>query len=77
MLTDSRIAVVSEMLDDLKPAPKIQAAPNFRPGIEFDGFEGEATTPGYSDKPDFNAFLLDAGFDPDTIEIVGTPRTSR
>jgi hypothetical protein len=65
------------MLENLEPAPKLTATPNFRPGIEFDGFEGEATTPGYSDKPDFEAFLLDAGFDPSEIEIVGTPRTSR
>ena len=65
------------MLENLEPAPKLTATPNFRPGIEFDGFEGEATTPGYSDKPDFEAFLLDAGFDPNEIEIVGTPRTSR
>jgi hypothetical protein len=65
------------MLEQLEPAPKLTAQPNFRPAIEFDGFEGEATTPGYSDKPDFNEFLRDAGFDPEEIEIVGTPRTSR
>ena len=50
---------------------------NFRPGIEFDGNEGIATTPGYTDQPNFDAFLADAGFDPNEIEIVGTPRTSR
>jgi hypothetical protein len=65
------------MLEQLEPAPKITATPNFRPGIEFDGFEGEAVTPGYSDKPDFDTFLLDAGFDPSEIEIIGNPRTSR
>jgi len=65
------------VLEQLEPAPKLTAEPNFRPAIEFDGFEGEATTPGYSDKPDFNEFLRDAGFDPEEIEIVGTPRTSR
>ena len=65
------------VLEGLQPAEKVPATNNFRPGIEFDGFEGEATTPGYSDKPDFDAFLLDAGFDPEEIEIVGTPRTSR
>lgn len=65
------------MLDDLTPAPKIPANPNFRPGIEFDGTEGEAITPGYKDKPNFDEFLIDAGFDPAEIEIVGTPRTSR
>jgi hypothetical protein len=65
------------MLENLEPAPKIEAAPNFRPGIEFDGTEGTATTPGLKAKPDFNEFLIDAGFNPDDIEIVGTPRTSR
>jgi hypothetical protein len=65
------------MLENLEPAPKIEAAPNFRPGIEFDGTEGVATTPGLKAKPDFDEFLLDAGFNPDDIEIVGTPRTSR
>jgi hypothetical protein len=65
------------MLENLEPAPKIEAAPNFRPGIEFDGTEGTATTPGLKSKPDFDEFLLDAGFNPDEIEIVGTPRTSR
>jgi hypothetical protein len=65
------------MLDDLIPAPKIEASPNFRPGIEFDGTEGIATTPGLKDKPNFDEFLIDAGFNPDEIEIIGTPRTSR
>lgn len=65
------------MLENLEPAPKIEAAPNFRPGIEFDGTEGVATTPGLKAKPDFDEFLIDAGFNPDEIEIVGTPRTSR
>lgn len=65
------------MLENLQPAHRITSPQNFRPGVEFDGSEGVATTPGYSDKPDFDAFLLDAGFDPNEIEIVGTPRTSR
>ena len=65
------------MLDNLQPASRVTAPANFRPGIEFDGTEGIATTPGYTDQPNFDAFLLDAGFDPNEIEIVGTPRTSR
>ena len=65
------------MLENLQPADKVVAPPNFRPGIEFDGTEGTATTPGYTDAPNFDEFLLDAGFDPNEIEIVGTPRTSR
>jgi hypothetical protein len=65
------------MLDDLIPAPKIEASPNFRPGIEFDGTEGIATTPGLKDKPNFDEFLIDAGFNPEEIEIVGVPKTSR
>ena len=65
------------LLENLQPAPKITAPTGWNPAIEFDGSEGEATTPGYSDKPDFDQFLLDAGFDPAEIEIVGEPRTSR
>lgn len=65
------------MLDNLQPAGKVTAPMNFRPGIEFDGTEGVATTPGYTDQPNFDTFLLEAGFDPSEIEIVGTPRTSR
>lgn len=65
------------MLENLQPAEKVTAPQNFRPGIEFDGTEGTATTPGYADAPNFDEFLADAGFDPNEIEIVGTPRTSR
>ena len=65
------------MLENLQPAPKITAPQGWNPAIEFDGTEGTATTPGMEDKPDFDQFLLDAGFDPAEIEIVGEPRTSR
>jgi hypothetical protein len=66
------------MLDDLKPASKIKANPKFKPAIEFDGFEGEATTPGYTAEPEnFNEFLISAGFNPDEIEVIAPVRTSR
>jgi hypothetical protein len=66
------------MLENLQPAPKVEAPPQFRPGIEFDGTEGTATTPGYtSEQQNFDEFLIDAGLNPAEIEIVGTPRTSR
>ena len=65
------------MLENLQPAPKVTAPQGWNPAIEFDGTEGEATTPGLESKPDFDQFLLDAGFDPAEIEIVGEPRTSR
>lgn len=68
---------MSEILKNLKPASKITAPANFRPGVEFDGSEGTATTPGFATEPNFDEFLADAGFDPAEIEIVGTPRTSR
>ncbi len=64
------------MLENLQPAVKVELPPNIRVGIEFDGTEGVAQTPAL-DAPDFDTFLLDAGFNPDEIEIVGTPRTSR
>lgn len=66
------------MLENLKPAEKVQAPPKFRPGVEFDGHEGTATTPGYESEPqNFNEFLVDAGFDPDTIDVIPPVRTSR
>lgn len=66
------------MLENLQPAPRIDAPKNFRPSVEFDGTLGEATTPGYTVEPqNFDEFLIEAGFNPDEIEIVGTPRTSR
>lgn len=63
----------------LPPAPKVEPPKGWRPAVELDGDEGWAVTPGIpaDDKPDFDAFLLDAGFDPAEVEIVGTPRTSR
>lgn len=64
------------MLDDLRPAQRIESPSNFRPGIEFDGTQGTATTPPLPSQ-NFDEFLIDAGFDPNEIEIVGTPRTSR
>jgi hypothetical protein len=67
------------VLDDLTPAPKITAPKDWKPAIEFDGTNGEATLPALADdqKPDFDQFLIEAGFDPALIEIVGEPRTSR
>ena len=65
------------MLENLQPVEKVTAPSNFRPGIEFDGTEGVATTPGFLEAPNFDQFLLEAGFNPAEIEVVGTPRTSR
>lgn len=66
------------MLENLKPAPKVTAPTNFRPGVEFDGTEGTATTPGYSTEPqNFDEFLIDAGLNPEEIDIIPPVRTSR
>lgn len=67
------------MLEDLTPAPKIDAPNSWRPAVEFDGTNGEATTRGFlpDEQPNFDEFLVEAGFDPALIEIVGEPRTSR
>ncbi len=67
------------MLEGLEPTPKVTVPKEWRPAVEFDGTEGEATTQGFlpDEKPDFDQFLIEAGFDPETIEIVGEPRTSR
>lgn len=66
------------MLENLKPADKVALSATVRPGIEFDGIEGTATTPGYDSEPEnFNEFLLDAGLDPEGIEVIPPVRTSR
>ena len=66
------------MLDNLKPAEKITTPKDYRPGVEFDGNEGTATTPGYESEPDnFDEFLQDAGLDPDGIDVIPPVRTSR
>jgi hypothetical protein len=68
------------MLENLSnPAPKINPPSGWNPVVEFDGTEGIATLPPVQDdeKPNFDQFLVDAGFDPELIEIVGEPRTSR
>ncbi len=66
------------MLENLTPAKKIAAPANFRPGVEFDGTEGTAVTPGYTSEPqNFDEFLIEAGFDPAGIEVIPPMRTSR
>lgn len=61
------------------PAPKVTPPKGWTPAVELDGEDGWAVTPGFTqdEKPDFDQFLIDAGFDPSEITIVGTPRTSR
>lgn len=65
------------MLENLEPAKKITAPKEFRPGLEFDGNEGTATTEGLPEAPNFDEFLAERGYSPDEYEIVGTPRTSQ
>jgi hypothetical protein len=66
------------VLENLNPAPRVTAPTNFRPGVEFDGVEGTATTPGYATEPEnFDEFLVDAGLDPAGIEVIPPVRTSR
>ena len=66
------------MLENLEAARKVIVRNDVRPGIEFDGTDGVATTPGYATEPaNFDEFLIEAGFDPDTIEVIGDLRTSR
>jgi len=65
------------LLENLGPAPKVETPIGWKPAVEFDGFEGTATTPGLADGADFTDFLVEAGYSPDKYEVVGTPRTSR
>lgn len=65
------------MLENLKPAEKIEPTPFGRPGVIFDGNEGEATTP-YSESPSsFEEFIEAAGMNPEEYEVIGTPRVSK
>jgi hypothetical protein len=65
------------MLEELEPARKVHAPKDFRPGLDFDGNEGTATTEGLPEAPNFDEFLAERGYSPDEYEIVGTPRTSQ
>lgn len=66
------------MLENIEPAPPVIKKTRVRPAVEFDGKEGEATTPGYASEPEnFDDFLIDAGFDPSDIEVIPPMRTSR
>lgn len=64
------------VLENLEPAKRIDLPPHIKPGIEFDGTEGEAQTPAL-DSPNFDDWLRQAGFDPAEIEIIGEPRLSQ
>ena len=65
------------MLENLEPAKKIEPTPFGRPGVIFDGNEGEATTP-YSESPaTFEEFIEAAGMNPEEFEVIGTPRISK
>lgn len=67
------------MLENLNPAPKIEAPKDFRPALEFDGENGWAITPAIPGDtvPNFEEFLELQGFDPQKYEVYGNPRTSR
>lgn len=66
------------MLENLQAAERIRQPDNVKVGIEFDGQEGTAVTPGYDSEPEnFDEFLIDAGLDPSDIEVIPPVRTSR
>ncbi len=66
------------MLENLNPAPKVIVNKEFRPGVEFDGTTGIATTEGLTNQPNFDDFLRERGYDPAEYEVVGnTVRTSQ
>jgi hypothetical protein len=71
------VCALPDILGSLEPAPKIPAPQTFRPGVEFDGNEGTATTEGLPSQPNFDEFLRERGYPPEEYEVVGTPRTSQ
>ena len=61
------------MLENLEPAPKITAQPNVRPGIEFDGSLGTATTPGYTKEPEnFDELSVQISHPEDIVTFIET-----
>jgi len=60
------------VLENLQPAVKVEAPSGWRPAIEFDGAQGEATTQGLENKPDFDEFLRERGYDPAEYEVIGS-----
>lgn len=66
------------MLENLEPAKPVRTKSDVRPVVEFDGTDGTAVTPGYTSEPaNFDEFLIEAGYDPSTIEVIPPMRTSR
>lgn len=65
------------MLDDLKPTESVKVPKEYRAGIEFDGVNGEATTPYATSPQTFEEMLDAAGLDPNEYEVVGNPRISK
>lgn len=66
------------MLENLSAATPQKRPKDYQPGVEFDGTEGVATTPGYDHEPEnFDEFLRDAGIEPEGIEVIPPVRTSR
>jgi hypothetical protein len=77
VLSGTTEAKDAAVLDNLQPSPKPQATPFGKPGVIFDGTEGEATTPYLASDKDFTDFLIEAGYDPEHYEVIGNPRTSK
>jgi hypothetical protein len=66
------------VLENLEPAPQVKMKHQVRASVEFDGNLGEATTQGYESEPEnFDEFLLDAGLNPEDIDVIPPVRTSR
>lgn len=65
------------MLENLNTAKPIQNSPFGTPSVIIDGGKGEAVTPALLDGQDYSEWLLDAGMDPNKIEVIGNPRISR
>ena len=66
------------MLENLEPATPVKTPKQVKPSLEFDGNEGVAVTPGYTEEPqNFDEFLRDAGIDPTDIDVIPPVRTSR
>lgn len=64
------------LIDELLAEPNPDE-PKYTQSTEFDGTTGHIQTKGLEQPPDFTALLEQFGYDPDKVQIVGHPRTSR
>lgn len=65
------------MLENLSTAKRLENNPFGIPSVTIDGSQGEAITPGLKEGQGYDEWLIDAGLDPNQVELISPPRISR